>query len=109
MKEKTINRKKKPMKKHRLDCTEKSWDIFIDHIFNQKELKLTPKRKKYINTYWKKWETYRSALIKAGMYEGSKWSPDYPAIDINTKDKFTQNLLTKHSTSHEFHITLENS
>jgi hypothetical protein len=93
---------------HKLDCTEKAWDIFVDNIFNKKELRLTPKRKKYINDYWKRWEKYREALIKADLYEGMSWSADrkYPKIDIDTKEKFAQNLLTKNVISHQFNITL---
>ena len=33
----------------------------------------------------------------------------YPKVDINTKEKFIESLLTQHCTSHTFNITLENA
>ncbi len=95
---------------HKLDCTEKAWDIFITQAYHKKPGRLTPKRKKYIDEVWKKWSAYRSALIKSGLYSGSAWSGDrkWPKVDINTKEKMTHNLLTKHSISHSFTINLDN-
>ena len=48
---------------HKLDRTEKAWDIFIAQAYNKKPGRLTPKRKKYIDRVWPKWKKYRSALI----------------------------------------------
>ena len=59
---------------HKLDCTEKAWNIFITQAYHKKPGRLTPKRKKYIDEVWKKWSAYRSALIKSGLYEGCSWS-----------------------------------
>ena len=95
---------------HKLDCTEKAWNIFITQAYHKKPGRLTPKRKKYIDEVWKKWSAYRSALIKSGLYEGCSWSGDrkWPKVDINTKEKMTHNLLTKHAISHSFTINLDN-
>ena len=96
---------------HKLDCTEKAWDIFITQAYHKKPGRLTPKRKKYIDEVWKKWSAYRSALIKSGLYSGSAWSGDrkWPKVDINTKEKMTHNLFPKHAISHSFTINLDNS
>ena len=95
---------------HKLDRTEKAWDIFIAQAYNKKPGRLTPKRKKYIDRVWPMWQKYRSALIKSGLYEGMSWSGDskWPKIDVDTKKKFMHNLLTKHAISHSFTINLEN-
>jgi hypothetical protein len=50
-------------------------------------------------------------MVKADLYQGCAWSGDrkYPKVDINTKEKFIESLLTQHCTSHTFNITLENA
>ena len=95
---------------HKLDRTEKAWDIFIAQAYHKKPGRLTPKRKKYIDRVWLMWSKYRSALIDSGLYEGMSWSGDrkWPKIDVNTKEKFMHNLLTKHAISHSFIIDLNN-
>jgi len=95
---------------HKLDRTDKAWDIFIAQAYNKKPGRLTPKRKAYIDRTWKQWSKYRSALIDSGLYEGMSWSGDrkWPKIDVDTKEKFMHNLLTKHAISHSFTINLEN-
>jgi len=95
---------------HKLDRTEKAWNIFIAQAYNKKPGRLTPKRKKYIDRVWLMWSKYRSALIDSGLYEGMSWSGDrkWPKIDVNTKEKFMHNLLTKHAISHSFTIDLNN-
>jgi hypothetical protein len=42
------------------------------------------------------------------MYKGCEWSGDkkYPRVDIDTKEKFTTNLLTHHMLSHNFTIEI---
>ena len=37
------------------------------------------------------------------------WSGDskWPKVDINTKEKFTETLLTQHCISHTFNLNLE--
>ena len=95
---------------HKLDRTEKAWQIFVDNSYHKKPGRLTPKRKKYIDRVWPMWKKYRSALIDSGLYEGMSWSADskWPKIDVDTKEKFMHNLLTKHAISHSFTINLEN-
>ena len=95
---------------HKLDRTEKACDIFIAQACNKKPGRLTPKRKAYIDRVWPKWKKYRSALINSGLYEGMSWSGDrkWPKIDVDTKEKFMHNLLTKHAISHSFSINLDN-
>ena len=95
---------------HKLDCTEKAWEIMLKHSVFKKPKKLTTKRQNYIDNAWPRWKIYRQALIKASMYKGCRWSGDrkYPTVDINTKEKFTTNLLTNHMLSHEFIVRLDN-
>ena len=95
---------------HKLDNTKKAWDIFIAQAYHKKPGRLTPKRQKYINKVWPMWSKYRSALIESGLYEGMSWSADrkWPKIDVDSKEKFTHNLLTKHAISHSFTINLDN-
>ena len=94
---------------HKLDCTEKAFDIMMEHTTWRKPKRMTPKREKMINDSWTKWKVYRQALIDAKLYSGSSWSGDrkWPKVDINTKDKFTKTMLTQHSISHTFNITLD--
>jgi hypothetical protein len=95
---------------HKLDRTDKAWDISIAQAYNKKPGRLTPKRKAYIDRVWPKWKKYRSALINSGLYEGMSWSADrkWPKIDVDTKEKFMHNLLTNHAISHSFTINLDN-
>jgi hypothetical protein len=95
---------------HKLDRTEKAWDIFIAQAYHKKPGRLTPKRQKYIDRVWPMWSKYRSALIESGLYEGMSWSADrkWPKIDVDSKEKFTHNLLTKYAISHSFTINLDN-
>jgi|TARA_B110000967_G_C18288269_1_gene272494 hypothetical protein len=95
---------------HKLDNTKKAWDIFIAQAYHKKPGRLTPKRQAYINKVWPMWSKYRSALIESGLYEGMSWSADrkWPKIDVDSKEKFTHNLLTKHAISHSFTINLDN-
>ena len=50
-------------------------------------------------------------MIKADLYQGCAWSGDskWPKVDINTKEKFIESLLTQHCTSHTFNISLDNA
>ena len=99
---------RKSMKVNKLDCTEKAWEIMLKHTTWRKPKKLTSKRQAYIDEAWPRWKIYRDALKKAGMYKGCEWSGDkkYPRVDIDTKEKFTTNLLTHHSMSHKFIIEI---
>ena len=94
---------------NKLDCTDRAFDIMMEHTTWRKPKLMTPKRKKMINESWNKWKVYRQALINAKLYGGSSWSGDrkWPKVDINTKDKFIKTMLTQHSISHTFSITLE--
>jgi len=76
---------------HKLDCTEKAYEIMMKQ------------------TTWKKWKIYRQALLDAGLYGGMAWSGDskWPKVDIDTKEKFTESLLTQHCISHRFSLDLE--
>jgi len=96
--------------KHKLDCTEKAWEMMMKNTTWKKPLRLTPKRQKYIDDMWPRWQKYRQALIDADLYKGCAWSGDrkWPKVDINTKEKFTENLLTQHCMSHQFNITFNN-
>ena len=75
----------------------------------KKPKRLTPKRQKYINILWPQWKIYRDALKKAGLYGGMAWSAErkYPKIDIDTKEKFTESMLTQHCISHTFLLDIE--
>ena len=81
----------------------------MEHTTWRKPKRMTPKREKIINESWNKWKVYRQALINAKLYGGSSWSGDRkgPKVDINTKDKFIKTMLTQHSISHTFNITLD--
>jgi len=81
----------------------------MEHTNFRKPKRMTPKREKMINESWNKWKVYRQALINAKLYGGSSWSGDreWPKVDINTKDKFIKTMLTQHSISHTFNITLD--
>ena len=95
---------------NKLDCTDKAYEIMMKHTRWRKPKRMTPKREKMINDSWAKWKVYRQALIDAKLYNGSAWSGDrkWPKVDINTKEKMTHNLLTKHAISHSFTINLDN-
>ncbi len=94
---------------NKLDCTDRAFDIMMEHTTWRKPKRMTPKREKTINESWNKWKIYRQALINAKLYGGSSWSGDrkWPKVDINTKEKFIETMLTQHSISHTFSITLE--
>jgi len=94
---------------NKLDCTDKAFDIMMEHTNFRKPKRMTPKREKTINESWNKCKIYRQALINAKLYGGSSWSGDrkWPKVDINTKDKFIKTMLTQHSISHTFNITLD--
>ena len=94
---------------NKLDCTDRAFDIMMEHTTWRKPKRMTHKRKKMINESWNKWKVYRQALINAKLYGGSSWSGDrkWPKVDINTKDKFIKTMLTQHSISHTFNITLD--
>ena len=96
---------------HKLDCTEKAWQIMMEKTTFKKPMRMTPKRQRYINDTWPRWKKYRQALIDADLYKGCAWSADrkWPTVDIDTKEKFTINLLTNHCLSHQFNITFENA
>ena len=81
---------------HKLDCTEKAYEIMMKHTHWRKPKRMTPKRQKAIDASWPRWKIYRDALKKAGLYGGMAWSGDskWPKIDINTKEKFTETMLT---------------
>ena len=94
---------------HKLDCTEKAYEIMMKHTNWRKPKRMTPKRQKAIDASWKKWKIYRQALLDAGLYGGMAWSGDnkYPKVDIDTKEKFTESLLTQRCISHRFSLDLE--
>ena len=94
---------------NKLDCTDRAYEIMMEHTNWRRPKRMTPKREKIINESWNKWKVYRQALINAKLYGGSSWSGDrkWPKVDINTKEKFTEAMLTQHSISHTFSITLE--
>ena len=75
----------------------------------KKPKRLTPKRQKYINILWPQWKIYRDALKKAGLYQGMAWSAErkWPRVDINTKEKFIETMLTQHCISHQFILDIE--
>ena len=94
---------------HKLDCTDKAFDIMLEHTVWRKPKRLTPKRQKYIDQVWAKWSIYRNALKKADLYGGMAWSGDrkYPKIDIDTKEKLTKTMLTQHCISHTFLLDID--
>ena len=94
---------------NKLDCTDRAYEIMMEHTNWRRPKRMTPKREKIINESWNKWKVYRQALINAKLYGGSSWSGDrkWPKVDINTKEKLTETMLTQHSISHTFSITLE--
>ena len=97
------------MKANKLDCTEKAWEIMMQHSNWRKPKKLTSKRQAYIDKAWPQWKAYREALKKSNLYQGCAWSGDskYPKVDIDTKKKFTTNLLSHHSIRHQFTIEMK--
>ncbi len=94
---------------HKLDCTEKAYEIMMKHTNFRKPKRMTPKRQKAIDASWEKWKIYRQALLDANLYGGMAWSGDrkFPKVDINTKEKFTESILTQHVISHTFSLDLE--
>ena len=94
---------------NKLDCTDRAFDIMMEHTTWRKPKRMTPKREKMINESWNKWKVYRQALINAKLYGGSSWSGDrkWPKVDINTKEKFTESMLTQHCISHTFTLDIE--
>ena len=94
---------------HKLDCTEKAYEIMMKHTNFRKPKRMTPKRQKAIDASWGRWKIYRQALIDANLYGGMAWSGDrkFPEVDINTKEKFTESMLTQHVISHTFSLDLE--
>ena len=72
---------------HKLDCTEKAYEIMMKHTTWKKPKRMTPKRQKAIDASWPRWKIYRDALKKAGLYGGMAWSAErkYPKVDIDTK------------------------
>ena len=81
----------------------------MKHTNWRKPKRMTSKRQKAIDSSWNRWKIYRQALLDAGLYGGMAWSGDskYPKVDIDTKEKFTESLLTQHCISHSFSLDLE--
>ena len=52
---------------HKLDCTEKAYEIMMKHTTWRKPKRMTPKRQKAIDASWPRWKIYRDALKKAGL------------------------------------------
>ena len=94
---------------HKLDCTEKAYEIMMKHTNWRKPKRMTPKRQKAIDASWPRWKIYRDALKKANLQGGKAWSGDskYPKVDIDTKEKFTESMLTQHCISHTFLLDIE--
>ena len=94
---------------HKLDCTEKAYEIMMKHTQWRQPKRMTPKRQKAIDASWPRWKVYRDALKKAGLYGGMAWSAErkYPKVDIDTKEKFTESMLTQHCISHTFLLDIE--
>ena len=94
---------------HKLDCTKKAYEIMMKHTTWRKPKRMTSKRQKAIDASWPRWKVYRDALKKAGLYGGMAWSAEskYPKIDIDTKEKFTESMLTQHCISHTFLLDIE--
>ena len=74
-----------------------------------KKKRLTPKRQAYIDEAWPKWKIYMDALKAAGLYKGLSWSADSwrPKRNIDTKEKFIEELLTNHSINCAFRMELK--
>ena len=94
---------------NKLDCTEKAWQMMMKHTTWRKPLRITSKRQRYIDIMWPRWKKYRDAMVKANLYQGCAWSGDskWPKVDINTKEKFTESMLTQHCISHTFTLDIE--
>ena len=94
---------------NKLDCTEKAWSIMMKNTTWRKPLRMTSKRQRYIDIMWPRWKKYRDAMVKANLYQGCAWSGDskWPKVDINTKEKFTESMLTQHCISHTFTLDIE--
>ena len=52
---------------HKLDCTEKAYEIMMKHTHWRKPKRMTPKRQKAIDESWPRWKVYRDALKKANL------------------------------------------
>ena len=63
---------------------------------------ITPKQ-------WSNFILELNLIKKAGLYGGMAWSAErkYPKIDIDTKEKFTESMLTQHCISHTFLLDIE--
>ena len=44
---------------HKLDCTEKAYEIMMKHTHWRKPKRMTPKRQKAIDASWPRWKIYR--------------------------------------------------
>ena len=95
---------------HKLDRTEKAWDIFIAQAITKNQVDLHLNVKSILIECGQCGRNIDQLLIDSGLYEGMSWSADrkWPKIDVDTKEKFMHNLLTKHAISHSFTINLEN-
>ena len=81
----------------------------MKHTTWRKSKRMTPKRQKAIDDSWPRWKVYRDALKKADLYQGMALSADrkWPRIDIDTKEKFTETMLTQYCISHQFTLNIE--
>ena len=63
---------------------------------------ITPKQ-------WSNFILELNLIKKAGLYGGMAWSAErkYPKVDIDTKEKFTESMLTQHCISHTFLLDIE--
>ena len=79
------------------------------HTHYGKKRRLTPKRQKLIDETWPKYERYQNQMKELGIYEGIYWSADRKnkPIHIDTKEKFTESMLTQHCISHTFLLDIE--
>ena len=48
---------------HKLDCTEKAYEIMMKHTTWRKPKRMTPKRQKAIDASWPRWKVYILKLI----------------------------------------------
>ena len=73
-----------------------------------KRKKLTEKRKAYIDQAWPQFKTYIDAMKAAGFYKGLQWSgdPKQPKKHLDTKEQFTEELLTNHSIHFQFRMEI---